>query len=397
MAFVGRRLLPRIPSLAAQPGADELKEYVTEITVGPQSPLVDRSIEQVSAESDGRPARVSMVIRGEDVIRPPFDDVRVRAGDTLMVSGHVQRLTEIRQASDAATDGERTERLRPGDMSFYELATTPQSASIGRRVRDLALRTRYGAAIVGLLRDGHHMQQRLADLRVRQGDVLLAFGDDDSKEKLRRSADWHLIEGIDRQIYRREKAPWAIAIIAALVAMFIAGVQPVTAALGGALAMVLTGCLSVRQANAAVNWPLLMFIAGTLALSKALRATGADVMLGDALATTFGSLGDTALLAAIYFGTIALTELLSNNAVAVMMTPVALATAAASGMDERLAVMAVAFAASNSFANPVGYKTNLMVFGPGGYRFRDFFRTGIGLDVLLGCVGVAVLPWFFGT
>jgi di/tricarboxylate transporter len=263
------------------------------------------------------------------------------------------------------------------------------------QLRKLRLKQRFGAVVVGILRAGRHLQSRLHERRIGQGDLLLVFGTDRAKEALRQSTDFAIIEGVDGKIYREGKAPYAIAVLGGLTAMFVSGVEPVTAAMLGAFAMVATGCLTARQAQLSVNWPILVFIAGTIALSRALFRTGADDVLGRALADSLGQVGPWALLAGMYFGTITLTELLSNNAVAVLMTPVALATASAAGIDERLLCVGVALAASNSFANPVGYKTNLLVFGPGGYRFRDFLRVGIGLDLLLGVVGVAALPWFF--
>ncbi len=394
VALVGRHFLPRIPSLASAPGAHDLREYVTEITVGPKSPLVGLPIDEIGRSGGGPATRATMVVRDEQVLRPPFGDLRIAPGDILAVSGRVQDLASLhRDPHNVGMDAR--DRYVPASMSFFEVSLSPASGQIGRRIRDLQLKARHGAVVVGLLRNGQHIQTRVGDLRLGGGDVLLVFGDDKSRTSLRTNADFHVIEGVAEQIFRREKAPTAMLVVIGVIAAFVLHVEPVLAALGGALAMLLTGCLTVGQANRCVNWPLLIFIAGTLALSRALRATAADVWIGNSIAHAFEGAAPIALLAGMYFGTILLTELLSNNAVAVIMTPVAVATAKASGIDERALVLAVAFAASNSFANPVGYKTNLLVLGPGGYRFRDFLRVGLGLDVLMGLAGVLTLPWFF--
>ncbi len=391
IALVGRRLLPRIPSLATQAGTTEIREYVTEITVGPKSPLIGRSLDEIGREGDA----VQMAIREETTIRPKnFAETQVEPGDILVLRGRVQELASLHSTRSSGAEDE-TERYDPSSMSFYELAITPESSAVGRRISKLGLKRRHGAVVVGLLRAGRHLRGRLGELHVGQGDLLLVFGNQKSRDSLRNSTEYSVIEGVDEKIYRQDKAPFAFATVAGLIAMFASGVEPVIAALIGALTMVLGGCLTVRQAQSAVNWSILVFIAGTLALSRALQSTGADRLLGQLLADSLGGAGPWFLLAGLYFGTILLTELLSNNAVAVLMTPVALAAAEAAGIDERLLVIAVALAASNSFANPVGYKTNLLVFGPGGYRFRDFLKTGLALDLLLGVIGVASLPLFF--
>ncbi|MBK8979256.1 MAG: SLC13 family permease [Planctomycetes bacterium] len=400
VSLIGRRMLPKIPSLATQAGADELREYVTEITIGERSPLIGRTIASIGG-APGSGTRVQMAIRDElPIPRDAFPRETIRARDLLVLRGRVQDLASLhhdRKHRDdtASANGEETERYDPSSMSFFELAIAPDSSLVGKRIAEIRLKERFGAVVVGILRAGRHLQTRLHERRVNQGDLLLVFGNEAARERLRQSTDFSVIEGADRKIYRKDKAPTSLAILLALIAMFAGGVEPVTAALIGALAMVLTGCVTVRQAQNAVNWQILIFIAGTIALSRALSATGADDMIGGHLARSLGSAGPFVLLAGIYVGTVALTELLSNNAVAVLMTPVALATAEAAGVDERILCMAVALAASNSFANPVGYKTNLVVFGPGGYRFRDFVRVGIGLDLLLAATGIAVLPLFF--
>ncbi|MFO1055293.1 MAG: SLC13 family permease [Planctomycetota bacterium] len=393
MTLAGRHLLPRIASLATQPGAAELREYVTEITIGPRSPLVGVPLREIGRDGDKRTAQVGMVVRDEDVLRPPFDDTRARAGDIVVVSGHVQDLARLhRDPAHAAQDG--TEEYDPGSMSFFELALSPSSSAVGECVRDLQLKARHGAVVVGLQRAGRHLQSRFADLRLLSGDVLLAFGNPQSRQSLRRSTDFNLIEGVEERLLRREKAPIALGIGILVVLMFAIGIDPATVALFGALATVVSGCVTVEQANRSIGWPVLTFIAGTLALSKALRNTHADVMLGEHLAGLVAGTGVLGLMIVLWFGTTLLTEFLSNNAVAAMMTPVAVATAAAAKVDERMLVMVVLFAASCSFANPLGYKTNLLVFGPGGYRFRDFLRVGLGLDVLMGIVGLTTVALF---
>lgn len=391
IGLIGRHLLPKIPSLATQSGTEDVREYVTEITIGEKSTFVGSSVKDFGTETGSRAA---MLVRNEKVFRPPFRDLTIAAGDILVVAGRVEELASLHH--DPAHTAPSEERFRPSTMSFFELALTLDSAMVGRRVRDLKLKQRHGAVVIGLMRNGHHLQARYSDLRLRSGDVLLAFGDDRSRANIRHGSDLHVVEGVAEKIYHHERAPFAIGVILAVVTMFVTGlVQPCTAALLGALGMVTTGCLTVAQATRAVNWGILIFIAGTLALSQALQATGAAAWLGQFLADTLASSGGIGLLIGVYAVTIILTETLSNNAVAVLMTPVALAAAQAANIDYRPIVLAVAFGASTSFANPMGYKTNLLVYGPGGYRFMDFVKVGLGLDLVIGALGVLIIPWFW--
>ena len=403
--ILGRRGLPHVQSLAAQVASSSVQEYVTEVTVGANSGWIGTLPTELGIDAPARGtsnrARIAMIVRQEEVLKPPFDGIRLEAQDTLVVSGRVQHLADLHGNTKATSSGHDVppdERYDPSSMSFFELALTPHSTMIGRRVRELELKAKHGAIVVGVMRNGSHHQQRFGDMRLRTGDVLLAFGNERARSSLRSGNEFHLIEGVDETIYRREKAGTAVAVLLTVVAAFTflgSWVHPTTVALCGALGMVLTGCLTTRQANQAVNWPIITFVAGTIALSNGLQATEADTLLGRWLADNFEQLGPSALLAAMYLGTVMLTELLSNNAVAVIMTPVAVATATAAGVEPRSLIMAVVFAASTSFANPSAYKTNLIVYGPGGYRFVDYVRAGLGLDLLLAATAVVVLPWFF--
>ncbi len=396
LSLVGRLLLPTVPSLATQAGTEAIREFVTEITVARRSPLIGTLVASIG-ERKGERARPVTLVRNEHLMGPPFQNLRVKAGDSLMVAGPVQDLTVLQRESDSDISPMSGDRYDPRRMTFFELALKPNSGLVGRRIQDLALKREHNAAVAGLLRAGQHHRQRFADMTLSGGDVLLVFGDDRSKESLRRSRDFHLIEGIGDHVSHLEKAPAAFLVTAAVIAMFVTGYLDITiAALVGALLMVLTGCLTVRQAHQAVNWPVLIFIAGALALSRGAEVSGANDALAQATTQAFGSLTPHALMALLFMSSVLLTEILTNTAVAVILTPVALHIGGVVGIhDPRALVMAVVFGASCSFANPLGYHTNLLVFGPGGYRFRDFLKVGLPLDLLMCAVGVMVIPLFW--
>ena len=271
LGLVGRRLLPRVPSLSTQLGSGELREYVMEIHVGAGSKLIGQPAADVGKKAGGG-AQTTMVVRDEALLWPPFDDLAVEEGDILMMTGPIGDLTQLQLAE--AGGGEK-DSYDPRSMSFFELAVAFGSPWVGRRVGDVELRSQSGAVVVALQRSGRHIRDRVTSMTLHAGDVLLAFGDDRSKAFLRQGTDFHLIEGVDSAIQITRKAPWAFGIILMVIALFVSNaVHYSTAVLAGALAMTLTGCLTVRQTQTAIKWPIILFIAGMLALSTALANTG---------------------------------------------------------------------------------------------------------------------------
>jgi di/tricarboxylate transporter len=394
LALFGRRLLPDTPSLATQAGAADIREFVTEVTVGAGSPLVGVLVQEVGQVTESAGMRPVMLVRDERLHMPPFGNMKVKEGDNLMIRGGVQGLTALKRESKS--DSTEVDHYDPRTMTFFELALTPASGKFGLRVGDLHIKDEHGAAVAGVLRGGKHLRERYSELHLGHGDVLLAFGDDRSKSSIRRSNDFHLIEGIDDSVYNTHKASLAFVILAAVVTMFVTGILDIPiAALLGALAMVMTGCLSLKQAHHAVNWAVLAFIAGALALSAAADASEFNDLVGAMVHDRLGPSGPLVILGGLLLTTIVLTEILTNNAVAIILTPVALAIARAANIDERPLIMAVVFGASCCFANPLGYQTNLLVFGPGGYRFKDFLKVGLPMDLLLGAVAFFVIPRFW--
>jgi di/tricarboxylate transporter len=394
LAVFGRHLLPNTPSLATQAGAANIREFVTEVTVGAGSPLVGIPVRDIGQVTESEGTRPVMLVRHERLHMPPFGNLKVKEGDALMIRGGVQGLTALKRESKS--DRTEVDHYDPRTMTFFELALTPASGKVGKKVGSLRIKDEHGAAVAGVLRGGKHLRERYADLHLGHGDVLLAFGDDRSKSSIRRSNDFHLIEGINNSIYNTHRATLSFAILAAVVAMFITGIVDIPiAALSGALAMVLSGCLSSKQAHHAVNWAVLAFIAGALALSAAADASEFNTLIATTVNDSLGPSGPMVIFGGLLLTTIILTEIVTNNAVAIILTPVALAIGHAANIDERPLIMAVVFGASCCFANPLGYQTNLLVFGPGGYRFKDFVKVGLPMDLLMGTVAFFVIPQFW--
>ncbi len=395
---IGQRLLPQHHTLTTDAPGGKLREFVTEVEVLRGSKLVGKNIEREFAEAGLRPLAV---VRGEQMHWPPFGDIRILMNDVLILQGTVNEIAgleveeKVRVLPDCIDD---TLRFEPKSMSFVELVVPPGSDASGRQIVELGLRRRARIVPVAVMRRGRHIRGKISQLALRPGDVLLAFGEDEGVAEIARSGEFLLMEGIHESFINRKKAPIALSILGFVMLGLSSGfVSMEVAALCGAFFMILTGCLRPKQAYDAINWPILLLVAGTLALGQALESTGAAALIAKPLVTIGQSFGPWVALSALYLATSILTAVLSNNATAVLLVPIALSIAETLGVNSRPFIITVAFAASAAFATPLGYQTNLLVYGPGGYRFGDFFRVGAPLTLLLWIVASVLIPivWKF--
>ena len=236
----------------------------------------------------------------------------------------------------------------------------------------------------------------MAEIRLRLGDTLLVVADEDSLSQLRASEDFILLEGVDRHVVRREKAPLAIGILAAVVLAAAFEVLPISLlSLAGAAAMILAGCLPLRLAYNAIEIPVLVLIAGMLALAVAFERTGLVQLVSHEVVAALQPWGPLAVMAGIFALAAFITNFASNNAVAVLLTPISLSVAGELGYRPEPFLYAVLFGASAAFATPIGYQTNMFVYGPGNYRFMDYVRIGVPMILVLFVLLLFVVPWFF--
>lgn len=393
---LGRKLLPEHKTLTTQAPGGGLREFVTEVEVLWGSEAVGKPVREVFAPTG---PLVLALVRGEEMVWPPFKDVKVREGDLYILQGNVNDI--------AALEGREGVRILPGlidgrfrfepkSMSFVELVVPPDSVCVGSRVRDLGLRRKADLVPIALMRGGRHIRAKVSDLVIRPGDVLLAFGSAEGVSEVSEGRDFLLMEGIHETFINRRRAPVAGSILGLVMLGLSTGLVPMEmAAIGGAFLMIITGCLTPAQAYRSVNWPILILVAGTLALGQSLDVTGASARIAEPLVWVGVKWGPWAALGALYLATSAITAVLTNNATAVLLVPIALSLASSLGVDARPFLIAVAFSASAAFATPLGYQTNLLVYGPGGYRFGDFFKVGAPLTILLWIVATLMIPLFW--
>jgi di/tricarboxylate transporter len=394
MTLVGRRLLPRNATVTSATDAGKISNYVTELTVPKESPLAGKTLSE-AIYAKAPTLRIFQIIRGEEILQPRSPRLVLREGDTLIVRGNVNELVQLHRHDgvDVGQAATATLTSRERDTTLAELLVRPGSGAIGARVGDLALHARHHVAVLAVQREGTHIRTSVVDLRLRLGDVLLVQGDAEGLESFRGSTDLVLLEGVAEKVVLRDRAALALGVIVVVVVTAAFGLMPISIlALAGALAMVAMGCLTSREAYRAVDLPLLVLMGGMIALGMALESTGGAAFLADHLLRAARPFGDVGALAAVYLACNLLTALVSNAAAALLTLPIAVAVAQTTGMNVQPFVIAVLFAASIDFSTPIGYQTNTFVYGPGGYRFMDYVRVGVPLNLLWWLLATLLIP-----
>jgi di/tricarboxylate transporter len=346
-----------------------------------------------------------MVIRGEETFMAPLianpRTQFIRAGDVLLLKGEPGSINALVSREGVELPPELGQLMEaPGAgkaLTMVELVVNPNSPFIGRTMASMGFSRRHGnAALIAILRRDEHLRERVGDIRLRMGDTLLVATDEDHLDALRDTDEFILLEGVAHDVLVRDKAPIAVGIMAALVVLGSLGVLPIAAlAISAVAAMVLTGCLPLRTAYSSIDSTIMLLIAGMLALGTALETTGVAHVAATGLVDVLHDYGPTAVLAGIYALAMIITSVVSNNAVAVLLTPIAIEIAAVLGWQPAPFVFAVLFGASACFATPIGYQTNLFVYGPGGYRFTDYLRVGVPLNLVLFAVAMLLIPLFW--
>lgn len=390
-----KRLLPKRASLDLMTQRGVAVEYMTEIEIQAGSAFLGKCLQMVEEEGLlGEGLTILEVVRDE-VIRMPRPDARLQEGDLLLVKGSPEAVFKLRQAEVSRMQGAET--VRGVAHTLFEVVVTPDSDWVGRRVSELDLRDRYDAGVFALQRHGSHLREEIGQLQLHAGDVLLLQGSDNAIRKLHASSDLLVVEGVDQIASDTRRAPLAVLALGMFVLLAITKLLPIElAALVAALFVVLTNCLSSTKAYESVSWDVLFLVAGTLALGRAFESTGLAESTAQLVVGVTEPFGMHATLGALLVFAAMLTQVLSNNATAAVMTPIAYQLGSAvEGVGPLPFVMAVAFGANCSFLTPVSFKTNLIVYGPGGYRFRDFLRPGIPITIVYLLLASLLLPVFY--
>lgn len=389
--FFGRRLLPERASMADLLSNRSQMKFFTEAVIPPESNLIGREVTGVQLfKRDG--VRLVDVIRGDTSLRRNLAGVTLHVGDRVVLRTKMTELLSLQRNKSL----KRLDQVGAVETTTVEALITPGCKMVGRRLGSLRLRRRFGVYPLAVHRRNQNIGQQLDQLVVRVGDTLLLEGAPEDIQRLASEMDMVDVSQPSEREYRRGHAPIALGAMMGIVILAGMGVAPILYLAILAVAVVLlTRCIDADEAFSFVDGRLLSLIFAMLAIGAALSHSGAVSLIVNGLAPALQGLPPFLLIWAIYLLTSVLTELVSNNAVAVVVTPIAVGLAQAIGVDPRPLVVAVMIAASASFATPIGYQTNMLVFGPGGYKFTDFMRVGIPLNLSIGILASALIPYFW--
>ncbi|EJN59708.1 SLC13 family permease [Halogranum rubrum] len=399
---VGRYLIPeRIKPQVDLTEEFEMADYLTEVTVRADSPLVGQQVQTALVETEFDVDLIQL-IRNEEVFLEPLGPKQIQAGDVFAIRTDRNTLVDLLDVEGLdlvpeVTVDEAELEVASGGQNLVEVVVAPGSSLVGESLASASFRQRYNATVLALRRGGALIRRRMDNIPLRVGDTLLVQATTGSIERLDQNRDFIVAQEVERHDYRDSKILVAVGIVAAVVGLAALDFVPiVVSALAGALAMVATGCLKPTEIYDAVQWDVIFLLAGVIPLGIAMEKTGAATLLAEFVVLTAEFLPLLAVLGVFYVVTALLTNVVSNNASVVLMIPVAFEAAVTLGARPLSFILAVTFAASTAFMTPVGYQTNLFVYGPGGYRFTDYMRVGAPLQLLFAVVTTLGIAFFFG-
>ncbi|MGH1578402.1 SLC13 family permease [Planktotalea sp.] len=388
LRFIGPYLLPERDSMANLLSDKSQMKFFTEAVIPPESNLIGREVMGVQLfKREG--VRLIDVVRGDLSLRRNLKEVTLQVGDRVVLRSRISELLSLQTNKEL----KRIDQVSAVETHTVEVLITPGCKMVGRSLGALRLRRRFGVYPLALHRRNQNISGQLDGVVVRVGDTLLLEGSPADIQRLASEMDLVDVSTPSDRAYRRSHAPIALLALVGIVALAGFGLAPIFYLSIIAVAIVLISrCIDADEAFSFVDGRLLTLIFAMLAIGAALESSGAVKLIVEALAPYVAALPPFLIVWAIYLLTSVLTELVSNNAVAVVVTPIAIGLADAMGIDARPLVVAVMVAASASFATPIGYQTNMLVYGPGGYKFTDFMKVGIPLNLSIGLIASALIP-----
>ncbi len=394
LAAVGHWLLPVRKGEEEQVDRYRLVDYLAELQVQEKSGLIGQTWEQSKVENETK-VELTNLLRGTKAVSRP-GNTKIKVDDILLLHGNVEQIMEIESKyglkilkSARVKDRE----LSSHDMKLTEAMIPPGSNLIGRTLQAADFFRRHKLIILAIQRRGKTIRERLADIKLRENDTVLLQGHKDDIAHIMNSPNVIVTNELTDLYLRKDRAIMALIVLLAVVVLSTLNVMPVMlAAILGAVAMVVTQCLTIEEAYQAIDWKIIFLLTGVLPLGLAIENSGATLWLAVHVLQPLGVHGPVMLLATFYIITALLTEAMSNNAAAAILAPIAFTTAASLNIDPRPLLIAITFAASTSFATPIGYKTNTMIYSPGGYRFTDFTRVGVPLNLIFWGLSTLLIP-----
>ena len=399
MLFVGIRLIPDRRSEGDLIESFNLQEYIAEVVLLEGAPSAGYAIKDspIVKEID---IAIFEIQRGDDMISVPSPDFVLREGDVLRIRCDMEKFQKIQERKGVVFQPQykwRDADVEMSDVKLVEVVLAFNSPLVGKTLADLRFREKFEAIVLALRHRGRLMRDRIADTRLSAGDTMLLEIHADRYAQFRQDPSFVIISEEEAVAYRRSKLIPALIILAGVVTTASVGIAPiVVSSIIGAILLVLVGAIKMEEAYEAIEWRIIFLLAGVLTLEAAMENSGAAPLISSTIISVVSSWGGlVALVSAFYLMTFIFTEMMSNNATAALLTPVAIATANALSVSPRPFLVAVMFAASASFMTPVGYQTNTLIYGPGQYRFADFLRVGTPLNMIFWIIATIFIPFFW--
>ncbi len=395
LLFIGRRLLPDRRDLLEKIGQSP-REYLVNMEIQPKCRLIGQSVADAGLRHLPGLFLIE-VVRGEQVIAPVGPEEYLNEADILTFSGVVGTIVDLERIPGLVPVADEGYEMRAAERrgkSLCEAVISTTSPLVGKTIREGDFRATYNAAVIAAHRGGERIEGRIGDIVLRPGDTLLLQAGAHFSRAHRNNPDFYLVSDVDEsRPVRHDKAAISLILLGFLVVMMSAYPQSVvlTIFLVAGL-MVGTRCISATAARQSVDWQTLLTFGAALAVGKALDESGGAQVVANSLVNVAGRLGPHGMLALVYVLTTIFNEMVTNRAAVILMFPVALGIAGQLGVDARPFIMACTFAATSTFVTPLGYQTNLMVYGPGGYKFSDFVRVGLPLTLILMIVATFIIP-----
>lgn len=375
-----------------------MREFTLEVAIAHGGPLVGKTVEEAGLRHLKQVYLVEIERDGNIVTAVPSEET-LRGGDRLIFAGETEAISELLRIHGIVPSAENPDakvmEQNRAERCLVEAVVSPHCSSVGQTIRDARFREQYGAVVLAVAREGERVKGNLSTIRLKAGDTLLLEARPAFVTRQRYNKDFLLINDLQKETPRHERALLAWGILFSVMAAAALGLTSMlNAALIGAVFMLVTGCISMSQAQRSMDMQTILTIAASFALGAALEKTGVAAVLADYI-VQFSHGSPWLMLLLMYLVVSLLTEVITNNAAAVVMVPIALAMAQQAGINPEPFILGIMMAASASFATPIGYQTNLMVYGPGGYKFADFLRVGVPMNLCVGIITCSVLIWVY--
>lgn len=394
----GMKLIPERRKDESLTDTFDMQSYLTDVVLQPNSSFVDTPLKNTELIQD-LDLDIVEVFDSKGNSKPDRFTIKLEANDVLRIRGSVKELNKLLNREDVLikpTKSFEDKDFELGNAQLVEAVVAPESSIEGKKLDQVNLFHQFEAIVLAIRQKGKVQQENLTDIRIQSGTSLLLYAKRERVNDIKTAEEFVLASEIELPEYKSSKIPVALSIIALVVGLAALGVLPiVTTAICGVILMVMTGCLSNEEAYQSINWKVIFLLGGVLPLGVAMQKTGAAELLVSGLITQLESFGPTAVLSAFFFLSMMLTNVISNNATAVLLAPVAIEAAASIGVSPVPMLVAVTLAASLSFMTPIGYQTNTMIFGPGQYTFKDFLKVGTPLNILFWIIGTFTIPYFW--